>query len=47
MRRPAGPVGRVWHAPSIRLVRQVFPMYELTLDGLMAAVDQLRGARAL
>jgi uncharacterized protein with von Willebrand factor type A (vWA) domain len=37
---------RVWSAYSIRLVRQVFPMFELTLDGLGEAVDTLRGARA-
>jgi len=37
---------RVWRAPSIRLVREVFPMYELTLDGLDEAVDVLCGRRA-
>jgi uncharacterized protein with von Willebrand factor type A (vWA) domain len=36
---------RIWSAPTIRLIRQVFPMYELTLDGLGEAVDVLRGAR--
>jgi hypothetical protein len=38
---------RVWHSQSIALVRTVFPMFELTLDGLTSAVDQLRGARPL
>jgi uncharacterized protein with von Willebrand factor type A (vWA) domain len=36
---------RRWNEPTIRLVRRVFPMYELTLDGLTEAVDVLRGAR--
>jgi uncharacterized protein with von Willebrand factor type A (vWA) domain len=36
---------RIWSADSVRLVRQIFPMYELTLDGLTEAVDVLRGAR--
>jgi len=34
-----------WNAPTIRLIRRVFPMYELTVDGLTEAVDVLRGAR--
>ena len=37
---------RIWNAPSVRLVREVFPMFELTLDGLKEAVDTLRGKRA-
>ncbi len=37
---------RVWNAPSARLVRSVFPMLELTLDGLSEAVDILAGRRA-
>jgi len=37
---------RMWHAQSIALVKSVFPMYELTLDGLNEAIDVLRGARA-
>ena len=37
---------RVWGADSIKLIHSVFPMYELTLDGLTEAVDVLRGARA-
>jgi uncharacterized protein with von Willebrand factor type A (vWA) domain len=37
---------RIWDAPSIRLVRSVFPMYPMTLEGLGEAVDALRGARA-
>lgn len=39
-------VKRIWNAPSIRAIRGVFPMFELTLDGLDDAVDVLRGARA-
>ncbi len=35
---------RIWDAPSIRTIRGVFPMFELTLDGLTEAVDVLRGA---
>ncbi|MGD9720005.1 MAG: VWA domain-containing protein [Pirellulales bacterium] len=34
-----------WNEPTIRMVRGVFPMYELTIDGLTEAVDVLRGAR--
>ena len=34
-----------WNEPTIRLIRQVFPMFELTLDGLTEAVDVLRGTR--
>ena len=37
---------RIWQAPSIRIVRSIFPMYELTLDGLRDAVDTLCGRRA-
>ena len=36
---------RIWNAPSIQLIRQVFPMMELTLDGLAEAVDVLAGRR--
>lgn len=36
---------RIWNSPSIRIVREVFPMYELTLDGLTEAVDVLGGRR--
>lgn len=36
---------RIWSAPTVALIRRVFPMFELTLDGLGAAVDHLRGAR--
>ena len=36
---------RIWRAPSVRMVRQLFPMYELTLDGLAEAVDVLAGRR--
>ncbi|MEO0592347.1 MAG: VWA domain-containing protein [Myxococcota bacterium] len=36
---------RLWGAESIALVRSVFPMFELTLDGLAEAVDVLRGTK--
>lgn len=36
---------RIWDAPSIRIVRSVFPMYPLTVDGITEAVDALRGSR--
>lgn len=36
---------KIWNAPTIHLIRQVFPMYELTIDGLTEAVDVLRGTR--
>ncbi len=36
---------RVWNAPTVSLIRRVFPMFELTLDGLSSCVDHLRGAR--
>jgi uncharacterized protein with von Willebrand factor type A (vWA) domain len=38
---------RIWNAESITMIRQVFPMYELTVDGLTACIDMLRGARKL
>ncbi len=34
-----------WDAPSIQLIRHVFPMFELSIDGLTAAADVLRGTR--
>lgn len=37
---------RVWEAPSVRMIRQVFPMFPLTIDGITEAVDTLRGSRA-
>ncbi len=36
---------RIWNAPTIRMIRQVFPMYPLTVDGLTDAVDVLRGVK--
>jgi hypothetical protein len=36
---------RRWNEPSIHMIRRLFPMYELTLDGLTEAVDVLRGTR--
>lgn len=36
---------RIWNAPTIHLIRQVYPMYELTIDGLTEAIDVLRGIR--
>ncbi len=35
----------IWNAPTVKAIRHVFPMFELTLDGLDKAVDHLRGAR--
>ena len=34
-----------WHEPTIRIIRRIFPMHELTIDGLTEAVDVLRGSR--
>jgi len=36
---------RIWNAPSVRMIRRLFPMYELTLEGLDEAVDVLCGRR--
>jgi hypothetical protein len=36
---------RIWGAPTVRAIRRLVPMFELTLDGLDRAVDHLRGAR--
>ncbi|MEM7482143.1 MAG: VWA domain-containing protein [Acidobacteriota bacterium] len=36
---------QVWKAPTIHWIRQVFPMFELTLEGLGEAVDVLRRLR--
>jgi uncharacterized protein with von Willebrand factor type A (vWA) domain len=36
---------RSWNEPTIRLIRRVFPMFELTIDGLTEAIDVLRGTR--
>jgi len=36
---------RIWHADTIRLIHQIFPMFHLTLNGLTEAVDVLRGAK--
>lgn len=37
---------RFWQAPSIRMVGEHFPMFELTLDGLSDAVDVLSGRKS-
>lgn len=37
---------RIWRAPSVRLIREIFPMFELTLDGLEEAIDVLAGRRS-
>lgn len=37
---------RIWGAPTIRSIRTIFPMFELTLEGLGDAVDVLRGAKS-
>lgn len=34
-----------WHEPTIRMIHRVFPMFELTIDGLTQAIDVLRGTR--
>lgn len=36
---------KIWNAPTIHIIRQVFPMYPLTIDGLTEAIDVLRGLR--
>jgi hypothetical protein len=36
---------RAWSAPSIRMIRAIFPMYALSVDGVEAAVRHLIGAR--
>jgi len=36
---------RIWGAPTVKAIRGVVPMFELSLDGLDRAVDHLRGAR--
>lgn len=36
---------RIWRSPSIMLIREVFPMFELTLEGLTEALDVLGGRR--
>jgi uncharacterized protein with von Willebrand factor type A (vWA) domain len=36
---------RIWGAPTVRSIRQLLPMFELTLEGIDRAVDHLRGAR--
>ena len=38
---------RIWNAPTVAAIRRVFPMFELTLDGLSTAVEHLRGARPM
>ena len=35
-----------WNSPSIELIHHVFPMFELSIDGLTAAIDVLRGTRS-
>ena len=34
-----------WADASIQIIHQVFPMFELTIDGLTEAIDVLRGTR--
>lgn len=36
---------QIWEAPSVRMVRSLFPMFELSLDGISEAVDALRGVK--
>jgi uncharacterized protein with von Willebrand factor type A (vWA) domain len=35
----------IWAATTIQWIGRVFPMFELTLDGLGEAIDVLRGVR--
>jgi uncharacterized protein with von Willebrand factor type A (vWA) domain len=35
--------GRFWAHPTIHALGELFPMYELTLDGLEKAVERLLG----
>ncbi len=34
---------RIWHAPSISMIRRLYPMYELTIEGIERLADDLRG----
>jgi uncharacterized protein with von Willebrand factor type A (vWA) domain len=34
-----------WNAQSITMIHQIFPMFELTIDGITEAIDVLRGIR--
>jgi hypothetical protein len=36
---------KIWNAPTIHIIRQVFPMFPLTIDGLTEAIDVIRGIR--
>lgn len=36
---------RIWEAPSARIIRTVFPMFSLSVEGLTEAIDVLRGVR--
>jgi uncharacterized protein with von Willebrand factor type A (vWA) domain len=36
---------RIWNAESVRIIRELYPMFELTLDGIKDAVDMLRGVK--
>ena len=33
---------RFWASESIAMVRDIFPMYRMTIDGLTSAIDDLR-----
>jgi uncharacterized protein with von Willebrand factor type A (vWA) domain len=35
-----------WHATTVQLIRRLFPMFHLSVDGLTDAVQALVGARA-
>ena len=37
---------RVWQSESIAMIRRIFPMYHFSVDGLIEAVDDLRGAKS-
>jgi hypothetical protein len=32
---------RMWHAPSVRMIRRLFPMYPLTVEGVDALTCEL------
>lgn len=34
---------RMWHAPSIRMIQEVFPMYPLTIEGVERIADDISG----
>jgi uncharacterized protein with von Willebrand factor type A (vWA) domain len=41
---PEGPA--YWHVHTVRMIRRLFPMFHLSVDGLTEALHALVGARA-